>query len=282
MPGFTSRDNVVEAYATGQTESYVFNKFVASSIWHGTPAWTALRTKTGVPALETVNPANATTTNYTGGNLNFPSRSATAGYRRSLLSFSAVAQTNSQGVLALYDRIQAVGANFAITTGRTPVTGVNVGRYGGASGSNSGANNELWIEQVTQSTAASTHQITYQDTSGTPRTGASFLVPLAVVRTGTMYRYPMLAASASHGVVQIVSAGGTNAAGGTGSYVIMKPIAFVSITAPNVTSEINFLDNVLTMPRIHDSANLQLMWLPTNTVSNAALAISGTITTVYN
>jgi hypothetical protein len=241
-----------------------------------------MRVDPGKPAIET-NPSAASAQNYTGGNINFPSRSATAGYRRSLLSFSTTISSiniTAFGTLALYDRIQAIGANFALATNRAPASPVNTLRYGGNVGANSAVNNEIWIEQVTASTAASVHNITYLDANGAQRIGPLFTAPNAITPVGSMYRYPLLAAG-SFGVQQIQTATGTTASGGTGNYVIMKHIASISVSAMNTFTELNFLDNVLTMPRIHDDANLQLLWLPTQTTTSG-FNVTGTITTVYN
>lgn len=283
MPGFTSRDNVVNAYANGQTESYAFNKSATGRTWNGN-VWYSLRVDAGKPGAET-NPTAGNTQNYTGGNINFPSRSATAGYRRSLLSFSAIAGANSQGVLALYDRIQAVGANFAIATNRAPTTSVNVGRYISPSGTESAANNQLWIEYATAAAAgtSATHAVTYVDSSATSRSGTLFTTPNAAAPIGAMYRYPILPTSGSIGITSVTSVTGTAVTNsGTGNYVIMKPIAYLNISVAHAWTEVNFLDNILTMPRIHNDANLQLVWLPTATGGNATISITGVITTVYN
>ena len=294
MPGFTSRDHIINSLTEGQTENLVFSKnaiatspVVSPGSWQQTIGmFSSLWTLNGAYPAGVNSATLGTLTNYTSGNGMTVSSRGTGAVRH-LISFSISSNFQSQvttaGSLLLCDRLQSIFVNLnaarTITGG-----GQSVPRYAGAFA----VNNELWIEWVGAGTAAtSTVIVTYLDSTGTSRTTPTLTIPI-VSTVGAMLRVPLVSDNRpGKGISQIVSITGTNAAGGTVNFVILRPLAWVPITAPAITvtsqsvsAETNYLDGVLSLPKIFDDANLTFMEISSGGTS-LQFRLCGTLKTAY-
>ena len=295
MPGFTSRDHIINSLTEGQTESLVFSKnaiatnpAVSPAVWQQTfGMFSSLWTLKGAYPAGVNSATTGTLTNYTSGSGMTVSSPGTGAVRH-LISFSISSNFQSQattaGSLLLCDRLQSIYVNLnqarTITGG-----GQSVPRYAGAFA----VNNELWIEWVTAGTAAtSTVTVTYLDSAGTSRTTPSLAITPTVTTVGAMLRVPLVSSNTpGRGISQIVSITGTNAAGGNVNFVILRPLAWVPITAPAITvasqsvsAETNYLDGVLSLPKIFDNANLTFMEISAGGTS-LQFRLCGTLKTAY-
>lgn len=278
MPGFTSRDAIINALTvSGQRDEKWFTK-IAPAAAEAAGVWQSLWKGAGTPGAGsdpaatpgTVYDSDATTP--IAGSIWFPDRSPST---RFLTSFGAVA--SQACTLLLYDRLAGVsGISLATTGNKTANTGA-LTRYSGAAADD----NEVWLEvtTATTTTAPVVSLNSYTSADGTTaQSGGTVTFPAAATDLHSMIKMPL---SASKKGVRSVEAGlnvGTAAAAGAVNLLITKPLAYLPLAA-NIYNEISFLDDNLGLPQIYDNATLGIALLATVTT---AVTVSGKTQCAWN
>lgn len=277
MPGFTSRDDIINELTTnGKADLWNFYK-VAPAAAEAAGVWQSLWKGVGNPGAGS-NPAATPGTVYdsdsaspVAGSIYFPDRSTDQRY---LLSFGAVATQNC--TLMLYDRLAGVSGISTATTGAKTVNSDALTRYS----STAATLNEVWLEvtTATTTTAPVVNLSSYTSADGTTaQTGGNVTFPAAATDLHTMIQVPL---NASKQGVRSVEAGltvGTASAAGAVNVLIIRPLARIPLLA-NVWNEVSFLDDTLGLPRIYDNANLGLALLASTTT---ATTVWGTVSCAY-
>jgi hypothetical protein len=277
MPGFTSRDDIINEMSTnGKQQVWQFSKTGATApvvgIWHS--LWKA----TGYP------PAGADPATTPGTAYASDTASPVAGSMynadvstdlRFLMSFGAVSQV--AGTLLLYDRLAGVSGLLSTTTGNKTVSSSALDHYSGTAA----VNNEVWLEWTTAATVTAPVFTLNSYTSAdgtTAQTGAATAaIPVANAAINCMTPLPM---SGTKQGVRSIESGinvGTASTAGTFTALIIRRLAAIPLVA-NQWNEVSLLDDMLSLPRIYDNATLGLMWLGTTTT---APVITGAVTCAY-
>ena len=276
MPGFTSRDDIInEATTNGKQDLFNFYR-VAPAAAEAAGVWQSLWKANGVPAAGS-DPATTPGTVYDSdattpitGSMFFPDRSTDQRY---LLSFGAVATQNC--TLMLYDRLAGVSGISTATTGAKTVNSGALTRYS----STAATLNEVWLEvtTATTTTAPVVNLSSYTAADGTTaQTGPNVTFPAAATDLHTMIQVPL----GSKQGVRSVEAGltvGTASAAGAVNVLIIRPLARIPLLA-NVWNEVSFLDDTMGLPRIYDNATLGLALLASTTT---ATTVWGTVSCAY-
>lgn len=277
MPGFTSRDDLINEITTnGKQDLWNFYK-VAPAAAEAAGVWQSLWKGVGNPGAGS-NPAATPGTVYdsdsaspVAGSIRFPDRSTDQRY---LLSFGAVATQNC--TLMLYDRLAGVSGISTATTGAKTVNSGALTRYS----STAATLNEVWLEvtTATTTTAPVVNLNSYTSADGTTaQTGGNVTFPAAATDRHTMIEVPL---NASKQGVRSVEAGlnvGTASAAGAVNVLIIRPLARIPLLA-NIWNEVSFLDDTMGLPRIYDNANLGLALLASTTT---ATTVWGTVNCAY-
>jgi hypothetical protein len=276
MPGFTSRDDIInEATTNGKQDVWNFYKNAPNAA-QGAGVWQALLKGNGNPGVG-VDGATTPGTAFTStpaapnaGAMYFPDRSTDQKY---LLSFGACATQNC--TLSLYDRLVSVGTVSLTTTGTRTISSVAVPRYA----TTAAINNDVWLTMDTASTttAAQVNLLTYTSADGTTgQVGPALVMPNAVMPLNSMVQMPLSAAKQGVRSVETINVG-TATTLGVVNVAIIRTIARIPLLA-NIWNEVSFLDDVMGLPRIYDGATLGLMILPSVTT---AVSVWGTLNVVY-
>lgn len=277
MPGFTSRDDLINELTTnGKQDLWNFYK-VAPAAAEAAGVWQSLWKGVGNPGAGS-DPAATPGTVYdsdsaspVAGSIRFPDRSTDQRY---LLSFGAVATQNC--TLMLYDRLAGVSGISTATTGAKTVNSGALTRYS----STAATLNEVWLEvtTATTTTAPVVNLSSYTSADGTTaQTGGNVTFPAAATDLHTMIQVPL---NASKQGVRSVEAGlnvGTASAAGDVNVLIIRPLARIPLLA-NIWNEVSFLDDTMGLPRIYDNANLGLALLASTTT---ATTVWGTVNCAY-
>lgn len=277
MPGFTSRDDLINELTTnGKQDLWNFYK-VAPAAAEAAGVWQSLWKGVGNPGAGS-DPAATPGTVYdsdsaspVAGSIRFPDRSTDQRY---LLSFGAVATQNC--TLMLYDRLAGVSGISTATTGAKTVNSGALTRYS----STAATLNEVWLEvtTATTTTAPVVNLNSYTSADGTTaQTGGNVTFPAAATDRHTMIEVPL---NASKQGVRSVEAGlnvGTASAAGDVNVLIIRPLARIPLLA-NIWNEVSFLDDTMGLPRIYDNANLGLALLASTTT---ATTVWGTVNCAY-
>lgn len=277
MPGFTSRDDLINEITTnGKQDLWNFYK-VAPAAAEAAGVWQSLWKGVGNPGAGS-DPAATPGTVYdsdsaspVAGSIRFPDRSTDQRY---LLSFGAVATQNC--TLMLYDRLAGVSGISTATTGAKTVNSGALTRYS----STAATLNEVWLEvtTATTTTAPVVNLNSYTSADGTTaQTGGNVTFPAAATDLHTMIEVPL---NASKQGVRSVEAGlnvGTASAAGAVNVLIIRPLARIPLLA-NIWNEVSFLDDTMGLPRIYDNANLGLALLASTTT---ATTVWGTVNCAY-
>lgn len=277
MPGFTSRDDLINELTTnGKQDLWNFYK-VAPAAAEAAGVWQSLWKGVGNPGAGS-DPAATPGTVYdsdsaspVAGSIRFPDRSTDQRY---LLSFGAVATQNC--TLMLYDRLAGVSGISTATTGAKTVNSGALTRYS----STAATLNEVWLEvtTATTTTAPVVNLNSYTSADGTTaQTGGNVTFPAAATDLHTMIEVPL---NASKQGVRSVEAGlnvGTASAAGAVNVLIIRPLARIPLLA-NIWNEVSFLDDTMGLPRIYDNANLGLALLASTTT---ATTVWGTVNCAY-
>lgn len=276
MAGFATRDDLItEAVTNGKVDYFTFARIAPSSgtnnVWH------SLWKGTGGPAAG-ADPATTPGTVYdadqatvVAGSIWFPDRSTDQRY---LLTLNARADFDC--TLLLYDRLVGVSGIALTAIGAQTVNSSALSRYTATAA----INNEVWFELTTalSVTAAVVHLDSYTSADGTTaQTGGSLTFPSTTTKAGLMVQLPL---DASKDGVRSIEAGlnvDTASTTGIGNVIIIRPLARMALRA-NQWNEINFLDDLLTLPRVFDNAVLSMAIL--DTATNTA-TVTGTLTCVY-
>lgn len=279
MPGFTSRDDLInEISVNGKIDEFFFTK-TAPAAAQATGVWQSLWKGAGGPGAGG-DPAATPGTMYdsdsasiVAGSMFFPDRSTDQKY---LLSFGASA--SQSGTLMLYDRLGGVSGISLATTGAKTVNSGALTRYTGAAA----INVQAWLEITTATTTTAPivnlNQYTAADAS-TGNTGGNLTFPAAATVLHTMLRLPE---SATKQGIRSVEAGlnvGTAAAAGACNLLLVRPLAFLNIPRIGDWVEVSFLDDIMGLPRIYDNANLGLMFKPSS--ATTAAVVDGRIAVAY-
>lgn len=276
MPGFTSRDDIInELTVGGKKDEYNFYK--VSSAPEAAGVWHSLWPATGSPGAGS-NPAatpgtvmESDSTTPKAGSMYFPDRSTDQRY---LLSFGAVATQNC--TLMLFDYLAGVSGISLASTGAKTVNSGALTRYSGTDATL----NEVWLETTTAgtTTAPVVNLNSYTSADGsTGLAGPNLTLPSATMNVQSMVQLPLNAAEQG---VRSVEAGLNVGTAGTAIVVnvmIIRPLARIGLLA-NVWNEVSFLDDVLGLPRIYDNACLGLAFLASGTT---ATTFWGNITCAY-
>lgn len=278
MPGFTSRDAIINALTvSNQRDEQWFTK-IAPAAAEAAGVWQSLWKGAGKPGAGS-DPAATPGTVYSSdagspvaGSIWFPDRDPST---RFLTSFGAVA--SQACTLLLYDRLAGVSGLSLASTGAKTVNSGALTRYSGAAADD----NEVWLEvtTATTTTAPIVNLSSYTSADGTTaQSGGSVTFPAAATDLHSMIKMPL---SATKKGVRSVEAGlnvGTAAAAGACNLIITKPLAYLPLAA-NIYNEISFLDDNLGLPQIYDNATLGIALLATVTT---AVTVSGKIQCAWN
>lgn len=277
MPGFTSRDDLINEITTnGKQDLFNFYK-VAPAAAEAAGVWQSLWKGVGNPGAGSDPAATPGTvfdsdpTSPVAGSVNFADRSTDQRY---LLSFGAVATQNC--TLMLYDRLAGVSGISTATTGAKTVNSGALTRYS----STAATLNEVWLEvtTATTTTAPVVNLSSYTSADGTTaQTGGNVTFPAAATDLHTMIQVPL---NASKRGVRSVEAGltvGTASAAGAVNVLIIRPLARIPLLA-NSWNEVSFLDDTMGLPRIYDNATLGLALLASTTT---ATTVWGSINCAY-
>ena len=279
MPGFSTRDQIINAISVGgrqdmwnfhkvSTGANMFYWFSTQAIG-GTPGTTTL-----AGGVASTAPTN-TAASVVPGTMFFSDVSPT--YSRYLLSAGILGAT-ATGTAMIYDRLfisqaitLAAAANVNISTA------ASVTRYTGASTSATAGLNEIWIELSVASTTAGAFTVTYVDGAGVPQTTPSQSLPTTSIVANGMFRVQLLA-TASPGVRSVTSINVTTAITGSTSanILIVRPLTYINFGS-GLWNEVSFLDDVMGLPRIYNGAALCIA-----TITPVTTQIWGNINTVYN
>jgi hypothetical protein len=277
MPGFTSRDDLINEITTnGKQDVFNFMK-TAAQAGQGAGVWQTLWKGVGQPGAGSdpaTTPGSAhdsDASSQVAGGMWFPDRSTDLRY---LLSFGAAATANCS--LMLYDRLASVSGLSLATTGSKTANTAALTRYSGTAA----VNNEAWLEvtTATTTTAPAVNLNSYTAADGTTaQTGGSVTFPAAATAIGSLIQLPL---GASKQGVRSVEAGlnvGTAAAAGIVNLIILRRLAVIPLLA-NIWNEISLLDDTMGLPRIFDNATLGLAVL--NTGANT-VTVQGTVNCAY-
>ena len=280
MPGFSTRDQIINAISVGgRQDMWNFHKVSTGA---NMLYWSSTQAIGGTPGAVTL-AAGATSTAPTNtaasvvpGTMYFSDVSPT--YSRYLLSAGILGAT-ATGTAIIYDRLfisQAITLNVASTTTNIS-TAASVTRYTGASTSATARLNEIWIElSVPSGATLGVFTITYIDGAGVSQTTPSQSPPTTSIASNGMFRVN-LPATASPGVRSITSINVTTAIGSTSANIlIIRPLAYINF-GQCLWNEVSYLDDVMGLPRIYDGAALCIA-----TITPVATQIWGNINTVYN
>lgn len=277
MPGFTSRDDIINELTTGgKSDVYTFYK-IAPSVTEAAGVWHSLWRGVGQPGAG-ANPAATPGVAYTSdagsttsGSIWFPDRSTD---QKFMLSFGAT--STAAGTLMLYDRLAGVGGVVLNTTGSKTINSAALDRYSGTAAQT----NEAWVEFSTASTATSGvfNLNSYTSADGTTaQVGGSVTMPAAAMNIDSMVQLPLTAAKAG---IRSIEAGlnvGTATTTGVGNVIIIRPLARLQMVA-NQWNEVSFLDDIGGLPRIFDNATLGLAFCGTAAVTPT---VWGTVSCAY-
>lgn len=279
MAGFATRaDLITEAYTNGKIDKWVFAKASTSPEVAGTmhSLWTAAGSpRAGAAPAGTPGAAyemdTATAYASTAGGIYFPDRSTDQKHIVEVNAFTTVACN-----LIVYDRLVGVGGIALSGTGSKTVNSAALTRYSGSAA----FSNEAWLEvsTVTATTAPILNLNSYTSADGTTGlSGGSITFPAAATNVDTLIPLPL---NDSEAGVRSVEAGinvGTAAASGVATLLIVRRLATIPLMA-NIWTSVNFLDDVMTLPRVYDNAVLGLAIMSTGTTGPA---ITGEIVTAY-
>ena len=276
MPGFTSRDDIINELTTnGKADLFNFYKVgtaaQAAGVWHSLWKGAGQPGAGSDPAATPGTVYDSDATSPVAGSMFFPDRSTDQRY---VLSFGAVATTNC--TLMLYDRLAGVSGISTASTGAKTVSSGALTRYS----STAATLNECWLEvtTATTTTAPVVNLSSYTSADGTTaQTGPNLTFPAAATVAGAMLQVPL---SASKQGIRSVEAGltvGTASAAGAVNVMIIRPLARIPLLA-NVWNEVSFLDDTLGLPRVFDNANLGLAYLASATT---ATTFWGTVSCAY-
>jgi hypothetical protein len=279
MAGFTSRSDLLADIALGQVETVQFEKVGAAQNDNNGDV-TSMFAATGLPTTG-AGPAAATGGTVYTSNQSSAAQGSMWFYDRSpeqkhLLSFGAMNRDVTFGVnLILYDRLVAVGsmALNAVTTLTLNTSAIT--RYTGADA----INNEVWLETTFQSSSPGTFNLSsYTSADGTTGlVGPSLSYSVTALNIWSFRQFPL--SDVKRGVRSVETLAITLAGGAlTANLVILRPIAKLWVP-PASYAEVNFVDEVLSMPRIYDGASLylaaQLPNVVTPNVSGHVTIVSG-------
>jgi hypothetical protein len=145
--------------------------------------------------------------------------------------------------------------------------------------------NEVWLEvsTATTTTAPVVNLNSYTSSDGsTGLSGGSVTFPAAATNVDTLIPLPLHETERGARSVEAGLNVGTAASAGVVSVLIVRRLATVPIYLAGLASppaiEMNFLDDVLSLPRIYDNACLGLAY---QTGSPNVPTMSGTITVAY-
>lgn len=276
MAGFIDRPDIIGDTNIGKIITYGFAK-VAPQSAEGTGVWATLWKGTGRPGAG-ADPATTPGTVYTSddsavtaGAIQFGDRSTDQKY---LYKFGAVASQNCS--LMLYDRLSGVSGLLTTTTGsKTASTGA-LDRYTGTAADK----NQVWIEftAATNTTAPILNLNSYTTADGsTAQAGGSVTMPATVTDIGTLMQMPLDATKTGVRSVETINVGTASASTGTFNLLIIRPLAIIPLIA-TVPNEVNYLDQIMTLPRIYDNATLGLALLASTTT---AVTCAGQVSIFY-
>jgi hypothetical protein len=277
MPGFTSRDDIINEMTTnGKRQQWNFFK-TAPAAAEAVGAYQSLWKGVGNPGAG-ADPATTPGTVYTSdpttpvnGSMFFADVSTDLRY---LLSFGAAATQNCS--LILYDRLAGVSGIAVSSTGSKTVNSGALTRYSGTAA----VNNEAWLEvtTATTTTAPIVNLNSYTSADGTTGlTGGSVTFPATATDIHTLVPLPL--AAGEQGVRSVEAGLNVGTAGATGicNLIIINRLATIPLIA-NQWNEVNFLDDSLGLPPIFDNATLGLAILAGATT---AINVIGSVTCVY-
>lgn len=277
MPGFSTRaDLITEGYTNGKLDYWTFEKVstapeaagVMHSLWTAAGSPRAGAAPAGTPGAAYDMDQSTSFTNTAGG-MWFPDRSTD---QKHLIEFNGTASAACS--LILYDRLVGVGSvSLSAPTGSKTVNSAALTRYTGSAA----VANEVWLEVTVASTSAPVVNIdSYTSSDGSATlVGGAVTFPAAVTNVDTIVQLPLHDAEA--GVRSVESINLTTAGAATANLLIVRRLATIPLLA-GVWTSVNFLDDVMGLPRVFDNAALGLAILSTGTT---AVTLSGEILMAY-
>lgn len=276
--GFPSQDAFVKALTSGRKQEWSFSKDGQAT--NETPEaagnWVSYYLAIGSPAAGTA--PTTTWAAYTGGSgsMNFTDVSTAKRYLYGVDWGSTIA-----GIGMIYDRIGHIStaANALASTGDKTITATLASRYSGADAEDL-HNIEAWVEvtTATNTTAPIVRLHSYTNSDGTSgRTGGSLTFPATATNIGWMGKLPLQAGDKGVSAISTLEVTTAAASTGTCNVVLLRPIAFVGVSAAQLTA-VSIKDGLIPR-RIYDGSSLCLAWFASTT---GVADFFGTITTAYD